>query len=49
MPVLAHVGSGAYEPLQVAGLTFFAAAYAIRVSNLARDARPVPTWKIRVP
>lgn len=46
MPLLAHVGSGVFEPLQVIGVTAFGAAYAIRASNLARDGRGVPTWRI---
>jgi len=43
---LAHVGSGVFEPLQVIGVTIFGALYAIRAANLARDGRPVPTWRI---
>ncbi len=46
MALLAHVGSGVFEPLQVAGVTAFAAAYGIRASNLAQDGRPVPIWRI---
>jgi cytochrome c oxidase assembly factor CtaG len=45
-PVLAHVGGGSLEPLQVAGLTIVAAAYAFRAMSLAREDRPVPTWRI---
>ena len=43
---LAHVGSGVFDPLQVIGVTIFGALYAIRAANLARDGRPVPTWRI---
>ncbi|CAN5193658.1 hypothetical protein BH24ACT23_BH24ACT23_04500 [soil metagenome] len=46
MTYLAHVGSGVFEPLQVAGLTLLGAAYGIRVSNLAAAGRPVPGWRI---
>ena len=46
MGMLAHVSSGVFEPLQIAGLTAFGAAYGIRVANLAGDGRPVPTWRI---
>lgn len=46
MGVVAHVGSGVFEPLQVAGLTLFGAVYGIRAANLARDGRPVPAWRI---
>jgi cytochrome c oxidase assembly factor CtaG len=42
---LAHVGSGVVEPLQL--LPPFAAlvAYAVRARTLARQGRPVPTWR----
>ncbi|MDQ2676792.1 MAG: hypothetical protein M3Y34_08285, partial [Actinomycetota bacterium] len=46
MVMLAHVSSGVFEPLQIAGLTAFGAAYGIRAANLARDGRPVPAWRI---
>ncbi|MDX6588633.1 MAG: putative rane protein [Solirubrobacterales bacterium] len=46
MGTLAHVSTGVFEPLQIAGLTAFGAAYGIRVANLSRDGRPVPTWRI---
>jgi len=46
MGLLAHVSSGVFEPLQIAGLTAFGAAYGIRAANLARDGRAVPTWRI---
>ena len=46
MGLLAHVSSGVFEPLQIAGLTAFGAAYGIRAANLARDGRPVPAWRI---
>ena len=43
---LAHVGGPVFEPLQVAGLTLVATAYSLRVLTLAREGRPVPTWRI---
>jgi putative membrane protein len=46
MGLLAHVSSGVFEPLQIAGLTAFGAAYGIRAANLARDGRRVPTWRL---
>lgn len=46
MPLLAHVGSGAFEPLQIIGVTAFGAAYGLRAATLARERRPVPTWRI---
>jgi len=46
MGLLAHVSTGVFEPLQIAGLTAFGAAYGIRAANLARDGRPVPTWRV---
>ena len=46
MGQLAHVSTGVFEPLQIAGLTAFGAAYGIRAANLARDGRPVPTWRV---
>jgi putative membrane protein len=46
MAVLAHVGSGVFEPLQVVGVTAFGAAYAIRAATLAREGRPVATWRV---
>lgn len=46
MPLLAHVGSGVFEPLQVIGVTAVGAAYAIRCANLARDGRRVPGWRV---
>ena len=33
-PQLAHVGGGSFEPLQVAGLTLVATAYALTGSSL---------------
>ena len=42
MGLLAHVGSGVFEPLQVIGVTAFGAAYALRAATLAREGRPVP-------
>ena len=46
MGLLAHVSSGVFEPLQVAGLTALGAVYGIRAANLARDGRPVPVWRV---
>ncbi len=46
MALLAHVGSGAFEPLQVIGVTAFGAAYALRATSLAQEGRPVATWRI---
>lgn len=45
-PVLAHVGGGTWEPLQVAGLTLVGTAYAFRAMALTREGRPVPTWRL---
>jgi len=46
MGLFAHVGSGVFEPLQVIGVTAFGAAYALRAATLAREGRPIPTWRI---
>ena len=46
MGVFAHVGSGVFEPLQVAGVTAFGAAYALRATTLTREGRAVPGWRI---
>lgn len=46
MPILAHVGGGAFDPLQVAALTVAGAAYALRATTLARGRRPVAGWRI---
>lgn len=46
MPLLAHVGSGVFEPLQVIGVTAFGAAYALRAATLSREGRALPTWRI---
>jgi putative membrane protein len=45
-PQFAHVGGGSFEPLQLAGLTLVATAYALRVISLRREGRPVPTWRV---
>jgi putative membrane protein len=45
MPVLGHVGSGTYEPLQLLPPLAIALAYALRARNLARQGRPVPVWR----
>jgi cytochrome c oxidase assembly factor CtaG len=42
---IAHVGGPAFEPLQAAVLTLVATAYAFRTLTLAREGRPVPTWR----
>jgi putative membrane protein len=44
MPV-AHVGSGTYEPLQLAPLLAVALAYVLRARTLARRGRPVESWR----
>ena len=46
MTLLAHVSSGVFEPLQIAGLTALGAMYGIRAANLSREGRRVPTWRI---
>ena len=46
MNLVAHVGSGVFEPLQIVGVTAFGAAYALRATTLARDGRPLPRWRI---
>jgi putative membrane protein len=43
---IAHLGSGVFAPVQLLGLTLFAAAYALRVSSLSRQGRPVPSWRV---
>jgi putative membrane protein len=43
--LLAHVGSGSWEPLQLAPSLLAAAAYAMRARTLARQGRPVATWR----
>jgi putative membrane protein len=42
---IAHVGGPVFEPLQAAALTLVATAYAFRTLTLAREGRPVPTWR----
>ena len=46
MGLLAHVSTGVFEPLQIAGLIVLGSVYGIRVANLSRDGRPVATWRI---
>ena len=46
VPVLAHLGGGAFEPLQLAALTAAGAAYGLRAATLAREGRPVPGWRL---
>lgn len=43
--VLAHVGSGTYEPLQILPPVAVAVAYAARARHLAHLGRPVPLWR----
>jgi cytochrome c oxidase assembly factor CtaG len=43
---LGHVGGGAFEPLQIAGLTLTATAYTFRARTLAGEGRAVPGWRI---
>jgi cytochrome c oxidase assembly factor CtaG len=43
---LAHLGGGAFAPLQVLGLTLLGTAYALRATSLSRQGRPVPSWRI---
>jgi putative membrane protein len=43
---LAHVGSGVFEPLQLVPPFVALAAYWLRVRTLARQRRPVPSWRI---
>ena len=44
--MVAHVGGPVFEPLQAAGLTLVATAYAFRLMTLSREGRPVSTWRI---
>jgi putative membrane protein len=46
MGVLAHVGGGVFEPLQLAALAAVGSAYGLRVAALARERRPAPRWRI---
>jgi putative membrane protein len=46
MVPLAHLGGGAFAPLQVLGLTLLGTAYALRATSLSRQGRPVPSWRI---
>ena len=41
-PLLAHVGGGTLDPIQLAGLTLAATAYALRMRTLADEGRPGP-------
>ena len=45
-PVLAHVGGGTLEPLQLLGVAVVAAAYWRRATTLAAEGRPVPGWRL---
>ncbi|HEX2358775.1 MAG TPA: cytochrome c oxidase assembly protein [Solirubrobacterales bacterium] len=45
-PVLAHVGGGTLEPLQLIAVTAVAYAYWRRARTLAREGRPVPAWRV---
>lgn len=44
--VLAHLGTSAFAPLQLFGVTFFAAIYLLRVVSLSQQGRPVPRWRV---
>lgn len=46
MTLQGHVGGGTLEPLQLAGFTIVAAAYAFRAIAIAGEGRPVPTWRL---
>jgi putative membrane protein len=46
MPVLAHVGGGVFEPLQIIALSAVGVTYALRATTLARERRPVPLWRV---
>ena len=43
---LAHVGGGVFEPLQLLPPLAALAAYWVRARTLARQGRPVPTWRM---
>lgn len=43
--MLAHVGEGTLEPLQVLPLLIAGAAYAARIRTVGRRGRPVPLWR----
>ena len=45
-PVLAHVGGGTLEPLQLLGVAVVALAYWRRARTLATEGRPVPGWRL---
>ena len=45
MPLLAHVGSGTLEPLQLVPPLAIAVAYALRARTLAQQGRPVDVWR----
>src|SRR5215216_2292398 len=45
MRVLAHAGSGSFEPFQIAPLVAIAVAYTLRARTLARQGRPVPALR----
>ena len=44
--LLAHVGGGTLDPIQLAGLTLAATAYTLRMRTLADEGRPVPAWRV---
>ncbi|CAN5560482.1 cytochrome c oxidase assembly protein [soil metagenome] len=46
MPILAHVGGGTVDPIQLAALTIAAAAYSLRARTLAAEGRAVPAWRV---
>jgi cytochrome c oxidase assembly factor CtaG len=45
-PVLAHVGAGVFEPLQLLLIGALAVAYARRARTLSGRGRPVPAWRL---
>lgn len=44
--LLAHLGTGVFAPLQLVGVTFFGAIYAIRLVSLSQQGRPIPGWRV---
>ena len=45
-PVLAHVGGGTLEPLQLLAVSVVAYAYWRRSRRLASEHRPIPPWRV---
>jgi cytochrome c oxidase assembly factor CtaG len=46
MSLLAHVGGGTLQPLQLAGLTLVGTAYFFRARTLAEEGRLLPWWRV---